>query len=113
MRRLGGTASTIVMVAVFMGVNSPAACAQDPIHKLGRGVSNILTCWLEVAKNFHEGMQEDNPLAGATWGIVKGLGLGATRLVVGAYETVSFPLPYPKEYASPYAGMELPDYPWD
>ena len=85
----------------------------DPLHKAGRGLTNVLTCWIEVPKNFHLGTQEDNPVLGALWGLVKGAGLGATRLAVGAYEVVTFPVPVPKDYASPYEGMELPDYAWE
>ncbi len=103
----------LMLGGLLLSAAPHAAFAQDPIHKLGRGLGNVFTCWIEIPKNFHQGMQEENPLSGAAWGIVKGVGLGFTRLAVGAYETISFPLPYPKDFASPYAGMELPDYPWD
>lgn len=88
------------------------AHAQDPIHKAGRGVANVLTSWIEIPKNVQLGMLEENPVTGVIWGLIKGFGLGATRVLVGAYEAVSFPFPYPKDYASPYEGLELPDYPW-
>ena len=89
------------------------ASAQDPIHKAGRGVVNVLTSWIELPKNVHLGTQEDNPVLGAGWGLVKGTGLTATRLAVGAYEAVTFFLPYPHGFASPYEGLELPDYAWE
>ena len=89
------------------------ACAQDPIHKLGRGVSNVLTWWVELPKNFSLGMQEDNPLLGIGGGLLKGSGLALTRLAIGAYETLSFLVPFPKDYASPYETMELQDYAWE
>ncbi|MBI3088088.1 MAG: exosortase system-associated protein, TIGR04073 family [Candidatus Omnitrophica bacterium] len=104
---------SLVGVLVAAGLASPAAFAQDPIHKAGRGIGNVLGCWIEIPRNLHLGMQEENPLLGVGWGFVKGLGLGATRLVVGAYEAVTFPLPIPKDYVSPYEGMELSDYPWE
>ena len=103
----------IVLIMTVMGVRSPLVFAQDPIHKAGRGVANVLTCWIEIPKNFHLGTQEENPVLGAGWGLVKGSGLTLTRIVVGAYETVSFFVPYPKDYASPYEGLELPDYAWE
>ena len=31
----------------------------------------------------------------------------------GLYELLTFPFPYPKDYASPYEQMELTDYAWD
>ena len=103
----------VLVVMAVIGGHPVTACAQDPIHKFGRGISNVLTCWLELPKNFHEGTQEENPILGAGWGLVKGGGLAVTRLAVGAYEAISFLVPYPKGYASPYAGLELPDYAWE
>jgi len=100
-------------IAIVMGLDNATAFAQDPIHKVGRGVGNVLTCWIEVPKNLHLGTQEENPLLGVGWGLVKGSGLAATRLVVGAYEALTFPIPIPKDYASPYEGMELPDFAWE
>lgn len=103
-----------LLLAGVIALGSPTvACAQDPIHKLGRGVSNILTWWVELPKNFSLGMQEDNPLLGIGGGLLKGSGLALTRLAVGAYETLSFLVPFPKDYASPYEGMELSDYAWE
>ena len=101
-----------LVLASLLSVGSRPAWAQDPIHKAGRGVVNILTGWLEVPKHFSLGKEEENPFLGMAWGVVKGTGLGLTRMVVGAYETVTFLIPYPHEYASPYEAMELPDYAW-
>jgi len=103
----------VIVLALLMAVHSPELFAQDPIHKFGRGVGNVLTCWIELPKNLHLGTQEENPLVGTGWGLVKGSGLAVTRLVVGGYETLSFLLPFPKEYASPYEAMELPDFAWE
>ncbi|MBI4353701.1 MAG: exosortase system-associated protein, TIGR04073 family [Candidatus Omnitrophica bacterium] len=103
---------TAVIFGIVMGSTTPVF-AQDPIHKLGRGVSNVLTCWVELPKHFSMGMQEDNPLLGIGGGVLKGTGLMFTRFAVGAYEAVSFLVPFPKDYASPYEGMELQDYAWE
>ena len=103
----------VASIIVAMAVESPMALAQDPIHKAGRGVANVLTCWVEIPKNLHLGTQEENPVLGAGWGLVKGSGLALTRVLVGAYEAVSFLVPYPKDYASPYEGLELADYAWE
>ena len=104
--------SVAIIFASLMSLSGPA-WAQDPIHKLGRGATNILTGWLEIPKNFSQGKEEENPFVGMLWGVVKGTGLGLTRMVVGAYETVTFPIPYPAAYASPYEAMELSDYAWE
>lgn len=87
--------------------------AQDPIHKMGRGVVNVLTGWIEIPKHIHQGAQEDNPVVGLGRGLCKGTSLAALRVGVGLYETLTFPLPYPKDYASPYEPMAISDYAWD
>lgn len=86
---------------------------QDPVHKLGRGLTNVLTGWLEIPKQLYLGTQEGNPLMGAGQGLVRGVSRTFLRLGVGVYEAVTFPLPYPKDFASPYERMELPDYAWE
>ena len=112
--------SRLIGIALALAWMRPVAAAptetlvhQDPIHKAGRGVTNILTCWIEIPKGFSQGRQEDNPFTGIGMGLVKGFELAFIRLGLGAYETVTFPIPYPKHYASPYATLELPDYAWE
>ena len=112
MRRRVRCVSVVVIFASLVSLSGPV-WAQDPIHKMGRGVVNLLTGWLEIPKNFSQGKEEENPFTGMVWGVVKGTGLGLTRMVVGAYETVTFLIPYPHDYASPYEAMELPDYAWE
>ena len=93
---------------------APAAWAQDPIHKMGRGVVNVLTGWIEIPKQIHLGSQEQNPVIGLGRGLLRGTGLTVLRGVVGVYEALTFPLPYyPKDFASPYEQMELQDYAWE
>lgn len=90
----------------------PSAWAQDPIHKMGRGVVNLMTGWLEVPKQMHRGRLDENALMGLGRGFMRGAGLTLLRGGLGIYETITFPFPYPKEFASPYTDMELPDYAW-
>jgi len=80
---------------------------------MGRGVVNVLTCWIEIPKQTHLGSQEENPLVGLAAGFVKGVGLTVLRAGVGIYEAVTFPIAYPKDFASPYEEMELTDYAWE
>ena len=94
------------------GVVRPAR-AQDPIHKIGRGVVNILTGWIELPKQISLGKQEDNRVVGIGRGLLKGAGLTILRSGVGIYEVLTFPFPIPKHFASPYEPMELADYAWD
>jgi putative exosortase-associated protein (TIGR04073 family) len=105
-----------VVAALVAGIGlwvSPPVWAQDPIHKMGRGLVNILTGWIELPKQIHLGSQEDNPVTGLGRGILKGAGLTVLRGGVGIYEALTFPIPYPKDFASPYEQMELSDYAWE
>ncbi len=113
MKKRHAVVASLFIALAAMGVMAPTASAQDPIHKLSRGMVNILTCWIEVPKNLHLGMQETNPVLGVGGGLLKGFGLMATRLGMGAYETLSFPIPYPAAYVSPYEALELSDYAWE
>lgn len=103
----------VIAVALLSSIWASPAWAQDPIHKAGRGVVNVLTSVLEIPRNLHLGAQEENPLLGLGVGLVKGVVLAVVRIGVGVYEVVTFPIPYPSGYASPYEGLELPDYPWE
>ena len=108
------TWSRIAIIAVgLVSVSAPCAWARDPIHKMGRGVVNVLTSWIELPKQLHLGSQEDNPVVGIGMGLAKGVSLMVLRIGVGAYEAVTFPIPYPRQFASPYEQMELPDYAWE
>ena len=90
-----------------------SAWAQDPIHKMGRGVVNILTGWIELPKQISLGKEEENPVVGIGKGVLKGAGLTLLRAGIGIYEAVTFPIPYPRDFASPYEQMELSDYAWE
>ena len=104
---------TVLAVVMVTGGFQASVWAQDPIHKAGRGVTNLLTGWIELPKQIHMGSQEANPVSGLAWGLVKGVGLTVLRGGVGIYEAVTFPIPYPKDFASPYDLMELTDYAWE
>lgn len=107
---------SVLAVAVATGMTfamSRTAWAQDPIHKMGRGVVNVLTGWIELPKQIHLGKQEENPVAGISRGLVKGVGLTVLRGGIGLYEAFTFALPYPKGFVSPYEQMGLNDYAWE
>ena len=98
---------------VLSSLSASPVWAQDPIHKMGRGIVNVLTGWLELPKQIHLGLQENNPVTGVSSAVLKGAGLTVLRSSVGLYETLTFPIPYPKHYASPYEEMQLTDYAWE
>jgi putative exosortase-associated protein (TIGR04073 family) len=91
-----GLIIAIVMVMVLAVATS--SYAQDPAKKLGRGLANILTGWIELPKNIYDVSVEDNPLAGLTIGLAKGVGMTIVRTGAGIYEVVTFPFPIPEDY---------------
>ncbi len=97
MRKLKGLILIIIVIMTFtITVN---AYAQDPIRKLGRGLANSLTGMVELPYKIQEVQEENGPAAAATYGVLKGLIDGVYRTLVGVYETATFFIPYPKNYA--------------
>lgn len=94
------TKCLVVLIAVLVMVNMATLsyAQQDATKKLGRGLVNILTGWIELPKNIYETSVQSNPLAGITVGLAKGLGMTVVRTGAGVYETATFPFPLPQEY---------------
>jgi len=67
-------------------------------HKLGRGLVNVLTGWIEIPKNIAEEWRASDPFTGFIVGTIKGIGWGFGRTVAGVYEVVTFPFPIPRNY---------------
>ena len=90
----------VVLVAVILISNLiiTPCFAQDVLRKLGRGLANTLTGFVEIPKKVILISKNDNPLLGLTWGWVKGTAVGLLRTAAGVYETVTFPIPAPAEY---------------
>ncbi len=90
--------SLTVMVVVFL-LSVPAVCfANDAFTKLGRGVANTLTGWIELPKNIYKTSVDENALAGVTLGLAKGAGMTIVRTGAGIYEIATFPFPVPQDY---------------
>jgi len=86
-----------LVIAAMFGM-ATQCYAQDPAKKLGRGLGNILTGWVELPKNIYDTSVEENVLAGITMGLMKGVGMTIVRTGAGVYETVTFPFPIPEDY---------------
>jgi len=68
------------------------------LHKLGRGITNVFTCWVEVPRNIASEWQKTDPVTGFFMGTVEGLGWGFARFATGVYDTCTFPFPIPADY---------------
>lgn len=89
--------STGILVGLLLLVSS-VCFAQDAFSKLGRGVANTLTGWVELPKNVYDTSREDNAFAGMTLGLAKGLGMTLVRTGSGIFEIATFPFPLPEDY---------------
>lgn len=79
-------------------------------NKLGRGLANMATGFVEVPKNISREWRKSDPATGVIVGGVKGIGWGFTRFATGAYETFTFPIPTPANYEPlMYPETPLPD----
>ena len=68
-------------------------------QKLGRGLSNALAGWMELPVNVQERYSRSDTGGSFFTGVAYGLVKGVVRTAVGVYETVTFFLPYPENFA--------------
>lgn len=85
-------------LAVLTLSSANVCYAQDPLTKLGRGVANTLTGWVELPKNIYNTSVEDNAFSGVTLGLARGAGMTLVRTGAGIFEIVTFPFPVPQDY---------------
>jgi len=68
-------------------------------EKAGRGLGNLTLGFLvEWPKTVVLESEAHGPAFGLTVGLIKGMGLGVGRTLVGVYELVTFPLPNGSDY---------------
>ena len=90
---------SVALQVVALVLAATTVCfAQDAFTKLGRGVANTLTGWVELPKNIYNTSVEDNAFAGMTLGLAKGAGMTLVRTGTGLYEIATFPFPLPEDY---------------
>ena len=86
-------------LVIFLLTASVGVCfAGDAFTKLGRGVANTLTGWVELPKTIYNTAKEENVLSGMTLGLAKGAGLSIVRTGAGIFEVATFPFPLPENY---------------
>lgn len=89
----------LVIFSILMMASLHQAHAQDPFTKLGRGVANVLTGWVEITKEIYKTSVEENPFTGLTAGLARGTGAALRRTGAGLYETATFPFPGTENYS--------------
>ena len=98
------TAVALFLVLAFTSVSFAAEAG--PINKLGNGLNNLLTGWMDVPRQIKAVTEDNDAIAGMTYGVVKGLGLTIARTIVGVFDTITFPFaPYDQPAMEPIYGM--------
>ena len=88
----------VIVLAAWMLSVTTLCFASDAFTKLGRGVANTLTGWVELPKNIYQTSVDENPFSGLTLGLAKGAGMTIVRTGAGIYEIATFPFPIPEDY---------------
>jgi putative exosortase-associated protein (TIGR04073 family) len=84
------------------------AAAQSAQRKLGRSLANMTTGFLEVPGQMVRETRARGAGVGVPLGFVKGLGGIVVRELVGVYEFLTSPLPWPAGYQP----IIEPEFPW-
>lgn len=114
-------AAALVVLMIGSWLNTTPVRAQELYNdsaevnkmmtKLGRGVANLLTGWMEVPKQMSRSIRQTDPVTGTFIGLFRGFGWTWARTFAGAYEIITFPFPAPKDYKSliepPYIVTDL------
>ena len=100
----------LLLCAIAAVVVFGTGCA-GPETKLGRGFTNLgeITRMGEINRSIEQTSLFDNPRAGYTTGLLRGLNRTFCRTAVGLYEVVTFPIPNHK--FKDYGPVLKPEYP--
>ncbi|MCG3175972.1 MAG: hypothetical protein MOGMAGMI_00910 [Candidatus Omnitrophica bacterium] len=96
MKRRGLSMMVLVLALSLSGAR--VCYAEDAFTKLGRGVANTFTGWVELPKSVYTKSNEQNAVSGATVGLAEGVGMAIVRTGAGIFDVITFPFPVPEDY---------------
>ncbi len=99
---------SLLLVLYAMPTMAAEGYAENTGYKFLRGVANAATGWLEFPRQIYKVSKEDNVFTGFTYGAAKGVADIAIRTSAGVYETGTFFVPLPNDYAP----VKNPEYVW-
>ena len=91
--------SLLLAILIMVSFVCTDVYAGNAIGKLGRGIANVATGWVEIPKEMINVTEQDNDIKGFFVAPFTGLWKGISRTFCGVYEIITFPLPIPAEYA--------------
>ncbi|OPZ07094.1 MAG: hypothetical protein BWZ10_02891 [candidate division BRC1 bacterium ADurb.BinA364] len=103
-------------ITALLALAAPTRAEEGPLYrhsaaakstrKLARGVGNLLFGWAEIPKHMFREAYSVDPATGIASGFYIGLKRGGKRMLVGAWETLTFPAPCRRDYR-PYIEPEF------
>ena len=94
---------------VLLLASAAPADAQTATRKFLRGLAGMTTAVLEVPGNMVEQSEERGAAGGIPLGFAIGCGMIVPRVLVGVYEFISAPFPFPAHYEP----ILKPEFPWE
>ena len=107
MKMKGTIVIAAAVLAAILAFSAPARAddvsregtqADQMMHKLGRGLVNTFTGFVEIPKNMAKEWRKSDPFTDLVVGSIKGVGWAWTRTMTGVYEVLTFPFPVPEGY---------------
>ncbi len=89
----------LCLIAILMTGAVPTDPQSGPVVKLARGLVNILTSPLEFPVQYLTLRGEQNMPVALLGTVINGTIFMVGRIIAGAVEVVTFPIPIPKYYA--------------
>lgn len=105
--RFGVILTAFVLALLLIGPGS-AAARDSAARKVGRGAANLSLGILAIPGEIVQTTRDSGPFVGATWGLVKGVGMMVVTEVVGLWEVVTCPFETPPGFKP----ILEPEYPW-
>jgi putative exosortase-associated protein (TIGR04073 family) len=89
----------LAVVVLFCYLAPLSYAEQNAAQKLGRGIANLFTGWLEIPYEIGRKInRDDSMISGIFIGPITGFCKAVGRTAVGMYDILTFPLPIPKGY---------------
>ncbi len=98
-----------VSASALADIQDPPSNDYGPTRKLGRGLGNFLFGGAEIPVTVCKISKEEGNAAGASYGVVRGIGRAFARHGTGLIEMLLFPAP---TWRNSYSPMLPSDIPW-
>ena len=89
--------AVFLIMLIVLSLVGPAYCG-GPLRKLGRGISNVITCPLEIPNRMGKTYSSSGLYESCTYGLIQGIVMTGFRMGVGLIEVATFLIPSPEKY---------------